>query len=236
MKKMIVAVLVMIGFSSPAQEALGEVHGYLYDQLNDEGIVSAHVFIKDMDKLYQVMSDEEGMFRISAIPAGTYTLQVRYLGDTMKIHPVTIKMNSITQLGKIGMDFSCTQLDDFIVRPGLTLIGGDFPVLQLTGDEIARTPAKFDPKGLIISMSSEVRLTDDGELVFRGARKGDMLYMVDGVKATEVVRIPSAAIGNMMVYTGALPAKYGDTLGGVVVVETKSYFDLYRAWMAGREQ
>jgi hypothetical protein len=71
-------------------------------------------------------------------------------------------------------------------------------------------------------------------LVFRGARKGDMIYMIDGIKANDVVNVPSVSIGNMMVYTGALPAKYGDTLGGVVVVETKSYFDLYRAWMAGR--
>ena len=89
-------------------------------------------------------------------------------------------------------------------------------------------------KTLATSMSSEIKVDDDGQLMFRGARKGDMIYMVDGIKANDVVNIPSSAIGNMMVYTGALPAKYGDTLGGVVVVETKSYFDLYRAWMAGR--
>jgi hypothetical protein len=36
----------------------------------------------------------------------------------------------------------------------------------------------------------------------------------------------------MQLYTGGLPAKYGDTLGGVVVMESKSYFDLYRAWQS----
>jgi hypothetical protein len=36
----------------------------------------------------------------------------------------------------------------------------------------------------------------------------------------------------MMVYTGGLPAKYGDILGGAVILETKSYFDLYRQWQA----
>jgi hypothetical protein len=29
------------------------------------------------------------------------------------------------------------------------------------------------------------------------------------------------------VYSGGLPAKYGDTMGGVIVVETKSFFDMY---------
>ena len=234
MRKMIFAVLMMTGFSSNAQQAFGEVQGYLHDKSTNEELMNAHVFIKDIDKVYQVLTDGEGMFRISAIPAGVYTLNVRYMGDTLKIYPVEIGMNTITRLGKVEMDFSVKQLKGIVFTPGLRLIGGDLPIPSLTGEEIARSPAKFDPKGLILSMTSEVRMTDDGELVFRGARKGDMLYMVDGVKANDVVKVPSAAIGNMMVYTGALPAKYGDTLGGVVVVETKSYFDLYRAWMAGR--
>lgn len=234
MRKLMIAVLLMTGYSSSAQVALGEVQGYLVEKSTKETVPLTHVFIQDLDKVYQVLSDEDGMFRISAIPAGTYTLQIRYEGDTIKVNPVQIKMNSLTQLGKIELA-PVQQLGTVYITPGLRLIDGDLPIPQLTGDEIAKSVAKFDPKGLIISMSSEVRLMEDGSLVFRGARKGDMIYMVDGIKANDVVNIPSSAIGNMMVYTGALPAKYGDTLGGVVVVETKSYFDLYRAWMAGRE-
>jgi hypothetical protein len=59
-----------------------------------------------------------------------------------------------------------------------------------------------------------------------------MLYMVDGVKTSTVGAVPGCSIGRMMVYTGGLPAKYGDTLGGVVVMESKSYFDLYRKYQA----
>jgi outer membrane receptor protein involved in Fe transport len=81
-------------------------------------------------------------------------------------------------------------------------------------------------------MSSDVKVSEDGELMFRGSRKGDMIYMMDGIKSNAVSAIPSCAIGRVMVYTGGLPAKYGDTLGGVVIMETKSYFDLYRRWEA----
>jgi len=38
----------------------------------------------------------------------------------------------------------------------------------------------------------------------------------------------------MEAYTGGIPAKYGDTTGGVVILETLSYFDLYNAWLAGQ--
>lgn len=233
MRKLIIAALLMTGYSSSAQVALGEIQGYLVEKATKDPVPLTHVFIQDLDKVYQVLSDEEGMFRISAIPAGTYTLQIRYEGDTIKVDPVQIKMNSLTQLGKVELA-PVQQLGTVYITPGVRLIDGDLPIPQLTGDEIAKSVAKFDPKGLITSMSSEVRIADDGSLVFRGARKGDMIYMVDGIKANDVVNVPSSAIGSMMVYTGALPAKYGDTLGGVVIVETKSYFDLYRAWMAGR--
>jgi hypothetical protein len=94
--------------------------------------------------------------------------------------------------------------------------------------DISKSASKFSVKGMVTSMTSEVRQSEDGELMFKGARKGDMLYILDGMKAREMGQLPSCAIGNISVYTGGLPAKYGDTLGGVIVLETKSYFDLLR--------
>ena len=76
----------------------------------------------------------------------------------------------------------------------------------------------------------KVKKDEDGGLMFRGARKGDMIYVLDGIKSNEVFNVPSCAIGRVTVFTGGLPAKYGDTLGGAVILETKSYFDLYREW------
>jgi outer membrane receptor for ferrienterochelin and colicin len=79
-------------------------------------------------------------------------------------------------------------------------------------------------------MKSDVKKGTDGELYFRGSRTGAVQYNIDGVKmGANAARIPSSAIGSISVYTGGLPAKYGDTTGGVVVIETKSYMDLYNA-------
>jgi TonB-dependent Receptor Plug Domain. len=66
--------------------------------------------------------------------------------------------------------------------------------------------------------------------MIRGARSGNMAYFIDGVKVNGVGKIPGAAIGGLTVYTSAIPAKYGDTSGGVIIMETKSYADLYRRW------
>jgi hypothetical protein len=112
----------------------------------------------------------------------------------------------------------------------MKLVYGSLPIKELTSEEIAQSPVKFSVAALATSFNSDVKMAEDGELIFRGARKGDMIYLLDGIKGREISNVPSCAIGRMMVYTGGLPAKYGDTLGGVVVLETKSYFDLYRAW------
>jgi hypothetical protein len=112
----------------------------------------------------------------------------------------------------------------------MKLVYGSLPIKELTSEEIAQSPVKFSVAALATSFNSDVKMAEDGELIFRGARKGDMIYLLDGIKGREISNVPSCAIGRMMVYTGGLPAKYGDTLGGVVVLETKSYFDLYRTW------
>lgn len=220
-----------------AQQALGEVTGYVYEYGTKTGLLDAKVIIEDFGREYKGRVDIDGSFRISAIPAGSYKVDIIYQRDTMAGLRVDIPMNGIGRMGDIeftGGGF--VELVGTVVsanKDEIKLIDGNLPVKSISSKEIATSPVKFDLAGLITSISSDVRQADDGQLVFRGARKGDMIYMVDGVKVRgDAGRIPSVAIGYMQVYTGGLPAKYGDTMGGVVVIESKSYFDLYRAWEA----
>jgi len=218
-----------------AQVALGEVIGEVIDLNQNIGLVDAHVFIDDNGKRYQAKTDIDGRFRISAIPAGTYIVNIRKGADTLKNIIAEVPMDGFANLGTLYFGKITEVVETMVTynkKNEIKLIDGNLPVKTLTAEEIDKSPLKFSVKGLISSMSSEVQMTDDGELVFRGARKGDMLYLIDGVKTREVGSVPGVSIGRMMVYTGGLPAKYGDTLGGVVVMETKSYFDLYRSWEA----
>ncbi|MFK7787459.1 MAG: TonB-dependent receptor plug domain-containing protein [Crocinitomicaceae bacterium] len=237
MKKALVIMALLLAGQVSAQQALGEVTGYVYQLGTKVGLVDAKVVIEDFGKLYQARVDIDGSFRISAIPAGTYQVEIIYQRDSMLNQlSVNVPMNGIGRMGDIEFTGGIQDLGDVVVRGStdeIKLIDGNLPVKSISAKEIGKSPVKFDLKGLITSISSDVRQTADGSLVFRGARKGDMIYMVDGVKVREDAgRIPSAAIGYMQVYTGGLPAKYGDTMGGVVVIESKSYFDLYRAWEA----
>jgi len=88
---------------------------------------------------------------------------------------------------------------------------------------------------MLVDMNSEIKLTPNNQISIRGSRPGDVLYVVDGIKQRDLHAIPGSAIGSMAVYTGGIPAKYGDTTGGVVIMNTKSYFDLYYEWKATQE-
>lgn len=232
MKKWMMIGCMMVGHSIFAQEAQGEIVGTVIEKTG-ETVVGAQVFVIDQDRKYQAITDIDGRFRISAIPAGTYDMNIKIVQDTMKGIAVNVPMDGIHQAGTVVFKASTVELDDVIVKANdgrMKLVYGSLPIKELTAEEIEKSPVKFSVAQLATSINSDVKMSEDGELMFRGARKGDMIYMLDGIKGREINNVPSCAIGRMMVYTGGLPAKYGDTLGGVVVLETKSYFDLYRAW------
>ncbi len=60
----------------------------------------------DQDRKYQALSDEDGRFRITAIPAGEYTMQIKYHGDTMNNIAVNVPMDGIYQSGTIEFNAS----------------------------------------------------------------------------------------------------------------------------------
>lgn len=230
MKRVFICLFLASGGSVFGQGSFGEIIGSVIDSKTNDPLIDAKVWVDDNDKKYQAKTDLDGRFRISAVPSGSYEVNVYYLEDTLKGIPVNVAMDGFGNTGviKFGLTESLNTVTVSSVYTKLKIAINSTPVYTMTSKEIAQSAVKFSPKDLVTSMTSEIRKDEDGELMFKGARKGDMLYIQDGMKSREMGTLPSCAIGNITVYTGGLPAKYGDTLGGVVVLETKSYFDLLR--------
>ena len=226
-----IAALFLTGITF-AQNTFGDIIGTFTTADKKEGIFGAYAVTTRGDQVFKAVTDEDGRFRISAVPAGTYKVffitiegDTTYAREEVDVAPDGYGNTGIVAQSKIN------ELDEFKVvagPPSLRL--GVTPEIKLTKKDIVHMPVKFDAKQMVASMTSDVKLTDDGELIFRGARKGDVISYIDGVKMNDVQNVPSAALGYVMVYSGAIPAKYGDTTGGVVVMETLSYFDLLREY------
>lgn len=238
MKKIILASLMILPLIGLSQSATGEVMGTVVLKKDKSTVYGAKVQAESNGTYYRGMTDPDGKFRISAIPPGKYSFMIIYEGDTLPNIPSVVTMDGIDNMGTIEFAKLVQTFGSVKITPRefQKLTYGVNPEIKMTAEQIKESPLKFNQKALIASMSSDIRLTDDGSLVFRGARKGDMIYIMDGVKMNDVANVPSASIGGMMAYTGGIPAKYGDTTGGVVVMESLSYFDLYRSWKIAQDE
>lgn len=227
-----IAALFLSGLSF-AQNTFGDIIGTFMTPDKKEGVYGARVITTRGEQVFGAITNEDGRFRISAVPAGSYkVIFISPDGDTtVAPEMVDVAPDGYGNTGIVAQ-IKVNEIDGgVVVTAGYqNLRLGVTPEIKLTAKDIKHMPNKFDAKQMVASMTSDVKLSDDGELIFRGARKGDVINYIDGVKMNDVQNVPSAALGYVMVYSGAIPAKYGDTTGGVVVMETLSYFDLLREY------
>ncbi|MFM8964431.1 MAG: TonB-dependent receptor plug domain-containing protein [Sphingomonadales bacterium] len=234
MRNLMMVWMLLMAVNTVAQSGTGDVVGTFVNFATQTPVVGAKAIIRENGRVYLALSNEEGRFRIVGLPAGTYQVVGYFQKDSTEKVVVEVPVEAYGNAGIIY--FQGKTQDTKAVRVGggryeqARIRIGETPVTILTAKEIKNRPDKFSVVDMVANSNSDIKKDEDGGLMFRGARKGDMIYVLDGIKSNEVFNVPSCAIGRVTVYTGGLPAKYGDTLGGAVILETKSYFDLYREW------
>ena len=216
-----------------AQVTLGTLKGQIVDDAK-VSIPSAKVFLEGQGVINRKKADLDGRFTFEALKPGIYNLKAVSMGkDTTTINTVEIKPDAITNLEMIKLQDNSIMKDPIVIEYKAPLIKKDVAKIEIGTEDIAHSPNIRNPKELFASMNSDIIIPEGtSEMIIRGSRPGDVIYYVDGVKSDDLNGVPGVGIGSMMGYTGGVPAKYGDTTGGVVVLETKSYFDLYYAWKA----
>lgn len=209
----------------------GEIHGKVKDT-SGEAVIYGVVRAEQGGVVHGVESDENGRFVLKPLPSGAYTVTVQAVGyKTDTIIGVRVDPGLIVTLQDVVLS---SVLDPVIVyaKPWVEpLIRFDDPSrMVISTAQIEHNAARKDPVKMIASMTPGVtKAAGSEELYFRGSRAGSMAYYVDGVKVTGTnPGVSPDAISRVSVYTGGLPACYGDVTGGVVAIETKSYFDLYQ--------
>lgn len=220
----------LLGLSGWAlAQGTGEVWGRVVDSKTGTTIPGVNVFVKTGTTMIGVQTDANGQFRLKSLPPGIYTINFTFVGyGEGKMEMVTVYAESIIKTQDYALEAG-VDLSPIIIE-GNKVIGTD-PVIRMPSATIQSLPDHKDIKKIVSRMSADVQATDDGALYFRGARDDDFVYYVDGVKMKgDNVKVPSLAIGSLQVYTGGVPARYGDFTGGCVVIETQSYFD----WLNSR--
>tara|TARA_B100000809_G_C15047108_1_gene497634 strand:+ start:171 stop:863 length:693 start_codon:yes stop_codon:yes gene_type:complete len=226
-------IILMIGMMSlvgiATAQTGGTISGKVYNEDSTELQPFSIIRMEVAGETISTKSDVNGKYTFFAINPGKYNLTVETAYGKTIINGVRVQSDYITQ-ANIYLNEGITG-DEVIVLWSPPKIDINTR-MTMSLDEIKHNPNIQSPIDMIAGKSSEITKTADNKLIIRGSRAGDVIYYVDGVKQTSMQSIPGVAIGGMTVYTGGVPAQYGDTTGGVVILETKSYFDLYYAWMA----
>jgi len=239
MKKLTNLLLVFLFVSNGVFAQTGTIKGIVKDKETGDPIWNASVYVEIGGNLIGDAADFDGKYTIKPLNSGKYTVITKIQGYApVKTQNVEVTSDKITyvkvtsdKITYVNVDLEATAelLPEFkveVFEEDLIII--DEPTVKMISPElISRDPNKHNPINIVGNLP-EVTLAPNGRDVYvRGSRPEATQFITDGMKSiTGDIGIPGQAIGSIKVYTGGVPAKYGDLTGGVIVVETKSYFDL----------
>lgn len=228
--------VLLLGTLAPVvAQVWGEIHGVVTS--NDLGpLPNASVIALAGDKSIGVTTDIDGKFRLKPLNPGTYNVEITFLGYRKAIITgVIVKPDQVTNLKTTVLENEVVFTTEAVVETFvIPLINPDETTRMTTlKADLDHSPARRDIQAVVTAMSPGVTIDPvTQELHFKGTRSDAVQYIVDGVKIMGAfTSIPASGVGSVSVYTGGVPAKYGDLTGGVVIVESVSYFDLYNEWI-----
>lgn len=231
-KLLFAVVILATGFNSFAQT--GEIEGQIIANDTKEVLPGTYVYVVSGATKATTFADENGKYKLKGLNPGYYDIAYEMIGyKKLIIEKIKVDKNDITY-NDVELPFSNT-LNAFKVETDrytfkIPLIDKDNPALQkIDGKDLIKTAFAKDPKAGVTTMFSGLTMVPgtSGQISVRGARPIETAYYVDGVKTPEGdLNVPGISISTIQVYTSGVPAQYGDVTGGVIAVETKSYFDL----------
>ncbi len=205
----------------------GQINGTVTDSISGEPLIGANVYVSYNGNLVGTTTDVEGYYVLKPLQPGMYDVAVSFMGYTKKIFSgikvsqgsikmLNVKLSSSIDLPEVKVN--AQKYDDLIsVDP----IGGEVP------EELLQKPTVRGTAELVATLPGIFQSDSGEELYFRGSRPESTEYYVDNVKIIGDYNVPASAIAEIKVYSGGIPARYGDVTGGVVVITTKSY-NMYR--------
>jgi hypothetical protein len=208
----------------------GEIQGRAF-QPDGQAAGFANVSARQGDRLVGAQADIDGRYTLKPLPPGGWTVEISFVGlASLVIQAVQVEPGRISFIPDQRLAYSDSLKPTEIVRWTVPLVRKDDPTrMTLLDSDIKHNPTVKNTKDLVAKSFPGVYKGPNGDgLYFRGSRSENMASYIDGVRVPGTVpSIPASAISSISVYTGGLPARYGDVTGGVVVIETKTYFEMY---------
>lgn len=224
MTRYIYLVLACVLMSTLAYSQSQSIQGRIYDAKTNEGLPFANVILlKDGIQKTGTTTDLDGNYSFTGFDPGLYDVEAVYVGypnaritgvrvSASQSVPLDLKMNM-----EQGIDLNVVTVTAYeipLIKQDETASGN-----TLGGEDIKKLPTR-DVTTLIATTGGVSQDKEGEDVSFRGAREGDQIVYVDGVRVRGS-SVPAQDIEQIQVITGGIPAAYGDVTGGVTNIITK---------------
>ncbi len=217
---------------APAQAAM--LTGQVQDRESKRAIAGASVSVLDAKGgtgLGKARTDREGRFTLEGIPEGAYRLKVEAPGFLPYLTPAVPASDARPTQLSVALRPGAVKLAPQVVsgaRPS-RLAQAETSKRSFTAEEVKKTAgARNDPILAVTNTAGVATGGFSGAPVVRGGGPNDNLYYMDGVQIGNpfhfggLVSVFNAnTISRVDLYTGALPARFGNVMSAVIDVETR---------------
>lgn len=224
LRKLLLSIAVVFAATCLAYtQSSGTLMGVIRDKDTKEPIPFANVIIESGGRqIAGATTDMDGKYTIRPVTPGRYDLKTTYVGyKPLQISGVIVRADVIT-FQDVNLESTAVALEVFeVVDYKVPLISRDQTQAggTATREEIAKMPGR-SAESVAITVGGV--FSKDGEMgSVRGAREEGTVFYIDGVRVVGSSSLPKAAIEQVSVITGGLPAQYGDATGGVVNISTR---------------
>ncbi|HKL03326.1 MAG TPA: carboxypeptidase regulatory-like domain-containing protein [Cryomorphaceae bacterium] len=204
-----------------AQVGSGTLKGTLTDAETGEPLPFVNlVLLKGDRQVAGGSTNFDGEYTIKPIPPGSYNVAISFVGyNAKRINGVEINNSKIT--------FLDVELESGVKLEEFEVIEYEVPLIDKDGGSTGGTVTREDiskmPGRSATSIAATVGGVQEtgGGISLRGARTENTFYYIDGIKVRGSNNLPKAAIEEVQVLTGGIPANYGDATGGIISITTR---------------
>lgn len=234
-RKLQVAIIALIASCSVSLgQGTGKIKGLVIDKSTKEPLPFVGVLVEQNGVVKASgTTDFDGYFLISSLIPGSYTVKVKFVGyKDVTIEGVTVKNEQITFIdgaNTIALNPSDVLDEVEVIAYSVPLIDKDGGASggTITRDDIAKMPGRSATAIATTVGGVYQDAGSQGALSVRGSRSSSTFYFIDGIKVRGSTNLPKAAIQEVQVITGGLPANYGDATGGIISVTTRGPSSFY---------
>ncbi|HUJ59120.1 MAG TPA: TonB-dependent receptor [Kofleriaceae bacterium] len=229
MRFLAVAALAIPLAASPAHASVDAVVSGIVEDALLHPLAGATVVLHDTagNTVAHAVTGADGKFSFPGVPFGDYTVEATspgLVGDHQHLQIGSSQVAPV-ELVLVNTEEIVTIHEDWAV-PAPTKATGS--VVQVTRQTILEQPSSEDrPITEIVATQPGVVQDALGNIYARG-NHANVQYQVDGIPVPDSVgslfaaSIPARLVQALEVYTGGMPAEYGDRLGAVVNMVTRA--------------